>query len=67
MKKQTSKRGRPAIYTKERIQKLVALMKKTGRSLKSVIASVNSKNGSHLKYVPCLVAMKKQGMNLRPR
>lgn len=65
MKKQTTHRGRPAIYTKDRIKTLVALMKKTGRSLKSVLAGVNSKNGTSLKYVPLLVAMKRYGMNLR--
>jgi hypothetical protein len=64
MKKQTSKRGRPAIYTKERIQKLVAMVTPT-KSLKAVLKSVNSKNGSNLKYVPLLVAMKRLGMNLR--
>jgi hypothetical protein len=57
-------RGRPALYTRERIQKLLSLMK-TGRSLKAVLASVNLKNHSNLKYVPLLVAMARLKMNLR--
>lgn len=57
--------GRPVIYTRERVLKLVRMVKQTGRSLKAILVSVNSKNHSKFKYVPLLVAMERLGLNLR--
>ena len=42
-------------------------MKKTGKTLKAVVAQINRKRqvASQIKYVPLLVAMERLGVNLR--
>ncbi len=68
MKKPTSttpsKRGRPEVYTISRLTKIVDMVK-AGRTAKAALASLNSKNGLKLTYVPMLVAMKRHGISLR--
>lgn len=75
--KTSAHRGRPAIYTRERITALLNIVKRTGKSLKSVVlaignaerAKVSSRRRKEfkpsVKYVPLLVAMAKLKMNLR--
>lgn len=66
-KTRKSAQGRPERYTLEVVKDLKARMKKTGKTLKAVVAAVNvrRKAASQIKYVPLLVAMERLGVNLR--
>lgn len=75
MKKQTSHRGRPAIYTKPLITSLVSFAKAQGVSLKAALVPFEKSRLSatqrkkkfvaSLRYVPMLVAAARVGLNLR--
>lgn len=64
MKTNPSKRGRPEVYTAPRLAKIVEMVKK-GRTVKAAMASINSKNGLNLSYVPLLVAAARHKISFR--
>jgi len=63
-KKSATRQGRPEVYTASRMAKIVEMVKK-GRTVKGAMASMNSKNGLTLTYVPLLVAAKRHGISFR--
>jgi len=63
--KPASRRGRPTIYTREVIARVMKLVKPGIRTVKEAVEVVAKQSHKSFKYVPFLVASGKLGMNLR--